>query len=446
MGIFDIFRRKARTIQSLPLPKVATVDANYLRDLEEAVLGDNRRAGVFSLANAAAERSSFAQVLAHRVARDGASVKMILEVATGDGGWTTVTETTSRPRRLLDRPNRKQSWAVFVRAALGIYQTCGRVYVFAHRNKLGEVSDLVLERGGNVTEEVSALDGETIYTVQRGVKKRVYKVEDTIIWSYPDLFDHREWTSPWKISVNSRTADSEAEQWQRESMAVRVVPDIIVQLDRGVTQAQAAPIVEGMRRRKKAGEGRQSLVVDHNIAVHNLNPASVEVDFVASRSSFQEQLSATFGVPRPILGILENATLANVEASELIFWNGTVLPYLKEFVSEIEEFLSREFNARYRITPDINSVPALRAAAKEAAGPAAQYHAVGVPFDVINDRLGLGFPVFEGSDTSFLNSGLVPAEMVTGGGSFGFGLGEGTLGPLPAAGIFEVEEEEDDSV
>ena len=443
MGIWDVFTaRKARTIQSLPAPppQAATVDADYLAALEDAVLGSSRRAAITSLAGSDASRSSYAQVCAHKVAEAGSSVAMTLEMATPSGTWTTVYESTSRAQRMLQRPNRYQPWPEFVRAALGVYQTAGRVFIFAHRDKLGDVRDLVIERPEVVTVSGSPLDGDTIYTVQRASGRVVYGSKDVIIWSYPDLFDPLGYTSPWKIAVNARTADAEAELWQRESMAVRVVPDVIVQLARGTTAAQAAPIVEGMRARKRPGGGRQSLVVDHEVAVHSLNPGAIEVDFLSSRSSFQEQISAAFGVPRPLLGILENATLANLEASEQVFWTGTVLPYLRSLAAKLSEFLTREFGVTYRVTPDESSVPALRLAAVQSSQSAATYHGMGVPFDVINDRLRLGFPAFEGSDQSLLPSGLVTAAAVADGS---FGMGQG-LGPLPGLSNFGLSDDDGD--
>lgn len=426
MGLFDSFRSKSNVIQALPAPSYTSLPEGYVEALERAILPDEKRLAILATAGARAGRSGYALTCADKVAKSAASVPWILEVE-DNGGWSRVHESTHPAFRFLEQPNRLQTRARFIRMILLSYQTAGKIYIFAHRDRAGDLADLVYESAQSV-EVKTDRDGGRVYSVKRGDVVTVYDDRDTLIWYYPDPLDPRRHSSPWAIALDDRQADAEASTWQRESMATRVVPDLLFQVGRNITPAQAEAIQQGLKARKSPGSGRSSLLVDHDVTVHNLNgTGTAEVDFIDSRKSFQEAISAVFGVPRAVLGILENATLANLEASEIMFWNGTVLPYLSELGEELARFLSREFGQIYRVRPDTSAVTALRAYVAQSASAATAYHAIGVPVDVISDRLSLGFPRFTGSDTGFISSGSIPVEdALTGGGftgSFSGGFG-----------------------
>ena len=60
-----------------------------------------------------------------------------------------------------------------------------------------------------------------------------------------------------------------------------------------------------------------------------VNPLGVtarDTDYLAMLKWTVEDAGRVFGVPVPLLNILDNATLSNVEAYERIFWSRTITP------------------------------------------------------------------------------------------------------------------------
>ena len=58
-----------------------------------------------------------------------------------------------------------------------------------------------------------------------------------------------------------------------------------------------------------------------------------DMDFIQGLRWSLEEVSRTFGVPKPLLGDLERATFSNVNAAERMFWRNTILPET-EFLQE----------------------------------------------------------------------------------------------------------------
>ena len=69
-------------------------------------------------------------------------------------------------------------------------------------------------------------------------------------------------------------------------------------------------------------------------------------------------------------------------------------------------------NPEYKVVFDISTVKALQADLKEKVEIAKEFWGMGVPFDIINEKLELGFPKFEGSNFGYLPYSLAPAGML----------------------------------
>lgn len=442
MGIFDLFRRKQRRLAT-PRPAGLLPDGSgsggdnllppgYRQALASAI-HDETRSNVRRRARDGADKSSYAKACINAVSKAAASVPWSLTVQAADETSSIVSSTMSPALRLLEQPNLYQGRAQFVRSALNSYQYHGRAVIVVWRDALGNPRDMVLAPVSIVSEVIDRQTGERGYEVKWPQGPRFYEARDVIDWFNPSVSNAAVPEGPWEICEDDRIGDAEAAEWQRESMGSRVLPDLAVSLGHNVSGQQVEDVIAGLRERSGSKGARKSLVVHGDMTVEQLTgSASAEVDFMESRKQFQIQMSAVFGVPRPVLGILENATLANLEASETMFWTGTVLPYLSSLADVLERWIRAEFGETFSLAPDTSAVAPLRAEASRLASAATAYHSIGVPFDDISKRLGLGFGTFDGSSTGFLPATATPTEMVTMGFGGGEGMGgSGSLSTLP---------------
>ena len=87
-----------------------------------------------------------------------------------------------------------------------------------------------------------------------------------------------------------------------------------------------------------------------------------DMDFINSLKHQRESIASAYGVPLPMLGIYEDATLANLEGSRRLFWEDTILPLLEAIRATINRVLVPRFGNRgeLRVSYDTSGVPALR--------------------------------------------------------------------------------------
>ena len=60
-----------------------------------------------------------------------------------------------------------------------------------------------------------------------------------------------------------------------------------------------------------------------------------EMDFIQGLRWSLEEVSRTYGVPKPLLSDLERATFSNVNAAERFFWRNTMVPEMRFLADQV---------------------------------------------------------------------------------------------------------------
>ena len=202
--------------------------------------------------------------------------------------------------------------------------------------------------------------------------------------------------------------DREAGAWQYASLHNRGVSDYAIIIDPATPPDQIDRLKE-LHRNRQAGSdnARSPLLSTRDIKLMNQN--AVEMDFVNSRTKVWEEIAAAMGVPLPMIGVLENATLANIETSRRIFWLDSIVPLLRRIRSQLNQQLAREFGLV--LDYDLSNVEALREDYSEKLQAAERLFRMGVPFNRINEVLELEIGEIEGGETGYLPAGLIPSDL-----------------------------------
>jgi hypothetical protein len=121
----------------------------------------------------------------------------------------------------------------------------------------------------------------------------------------------------------------------------------------------------------------------------------------------------------PIVGIYEDATLANIKTAREMHWEDTIIPYLDDLKGALNRSLVRRFGKRdtLRLAYDTSEVRALQDKFHKQIETGERMFKMGVPFNQIIQRLGLRMDPVPGGDVGYVPSTMVPA-----------GLGEGSQG------------------
>jgi HK97 family phage portal protein len=202
--------------------------------------------------------------------------------------------------------------------------------------------------------------------------------------------------------------DREASQWQLNSMHNRGISDYAIVIDPETTAEQMSRLRE-LHKEKQASSNNARAPFFTTRDIKTLNQSAVELDFVDSRSKVWEEICSAMGVPPVMVGIMENATLANIETARKIFWADTITPLLRMVRSQLNSQLAAQFGPEWYIDYDLSGVEALREDYSKKLDEAKKLFDMGVPFNTISELLKLGIDSIEGGDIGYLQAGLLPA-------------------------------------
>lgn len=202
----------------------------------------------------------------------------------------------------------------------------------------------------------------------------------------------------------------EARDAQKSSFENRGLADIAVILDPTTTAEQFERIKEKHKERNQgSANNRAPLFSTRDIKPLGTSPA--EMDYTASVQSVINEICSVMGVPPQMIGYLEDATLANYETARKILWVNTLIPLLRRIGAQLQRGIAADFGPGWTIEPDLSAVDALSDDYNNNVDAAAKLWSMGVPFNAINERLGLGFDEIEGGEVGYLGGGLIPANV-----------------------------------
>lgn len=157
---------------------------------------------------------------------------------------------------------------------------------------------------------------------------------------------------------------------------------------------------------------RKPLVIGADLEWKDLARTAIDLDYLNSRKLNREEICSTLGVPPPMIGIYDQATLANLSESRRVFWEEGVILNLIDVRDSLNRVLVPKFGGDVRLDFDLRFVPAMQSMYGDRSEIAWRFWQMGVPFEVLNRRLQLGFPRFEGDDKGYLPGNMVPSEML----------------------------------
>jgi HK97 family phage portal protein len=247
-------------------------------------------------------------------------------------------------------------------------------------------------------------------------KKRNIPTEDVV---------HLQFVDPgnmyWGLSIvqaAAKTIDTEVEAvtWNKVAMQNRAVSDGLFSFDRKLSRDQWIEARLRIREQHMGSKNaRMPWVLGDGGRFVSMQMTPVEMDFIQSRKMTREEICAVFGVPPVLVGDLERATYSNYETARLVFWEDTIVPLLVMVEQALTLGLVGDFPdvpPNSTIQFDLSKNKILNQLTPDKITVASGLQTMGVPFEIINDRLNLGIQEFPGWGVSYLGTGLVPASQV----------------------------------
>lgn len=172
----------------------------------------------------------------------------------------------------------------------------------------------------------------------------------------------------------------------------------------GVVEVQKEPTREQRQAMREAFEDRHGGASRaHRIAVLGggskwipNNRTQKDMDFAALRNMSRDEILGVFGVPKVIVGIVEDYNRATATSAKATFFENTLIPLMRNFEDVVNMDLATWAGLEdVRGYFDLTSVSALKEDMTEKVATAKTLFELGYPMNDVNERLDLGMPETE---------------------------------------------------
>jgi HK97 family phage portal protein len=288
---------------------------------------------------------------------------------------------------------------------------------------LGGNALLTKVRGGGVVSELWPLPPDAMKVIpdkQNYIGGYFYDRDGVRMRFNPSDIIHNKFNDPanpyWGIAPLQAGAklvdtDNEAVEWNKIALENRAITDGVFTFDSPLTKDQWDDARKQVREQHQGIQNaRTPWVLGAGAKWQQMSLSPAEMDFINSRKMTREEICAIFGCPPVMIGIYENATLANIQTARRIFWQDTVVPFLENMKSCFNLQLTPEYGGDIYIDFDLSAVEALQDNFNDKITNARALWGMGVPFNAINQRLELGFDDVDSGDVGFLPTSVIPAD------------------------------------
>ena len=347
-----------------------------------------------------------------------ASVPWIVERQTADG-WAE--DENNIYYDLINRPNRDFDWQSMMRLSVYMRDLSGDFYMSKERagEKVKSIFPLMPDKMEIVQGMFRLIER---YKYFKGSIKADMPAEDIVHLKYTSPDSLYYGMPPLQAIARAIDIDEEAENWQKKMLQNMLMPSGAFSF-KDIGQAEFDQMQQWLTKQlDEADRGRPLILGNGEWKQTSFN--ANEIAFIQSRRLIREEICSGFGVQPIMIGILDNATLANIETAKKILWDETLIPLFEETKGQINRQLIED--SRYRVKPDFSNVPALQEDYSEKIKTAKEMWSMGISLEQINQRIELGLEteLIEGADVGYLPAGLLPTnfsvdEFVQGGRATG---------------------------
>jgi HK97 family phage portal protein len=252
------------------------------------------------------------------------------------------------------------------------------------------------------------------YEYRDSEEPKYLEAKNVVHFMEPDP-ENPYWGMPPLRSV-ARSVDTmvEAIRWNKATLSNRAIPELAFHTDQPLNMEEWEQARnEVALNYSGVDNARMPIVTGGGMEATIINWKPAEMDFINSLHHYREAIANTYGVPLPVLGVMRDATLANLGESRKQMWEDTLIPLADDLKGDLNLQLLPEFYDpdKYRICYDTSSVQVLREDFGSKCDQYAKLVESGVSPNAARKRLEMDLDDEEGGDTSFIKATLVPLAM-----------------------------------
>ena len=139
-------------------------------------------------------------------------------------------------------------------------------------------------------------------------------------------------------------------------------PDFVLLTNESMTDSEVEEFYNRWEARYRGpGNAHRPAIASFVRDIKTLGFSQRDMDFIQGLRWSLEEVSRTYGVPKPLLSELERATFSNINTAERIFWRNTMIPEMRFFEEQLTRMLLPRLGYQdLEATFDVSSIEVLR--------------------------------------------------------------------------------------
>ena len=194
-----------------------------------------------------------------------------------------------------------------------------------------------------------------------------------------------------------------AQNWSKSFLKNNARPDFALVAPQGITPTERERYLAEFLR-KGQGNPHLPVVLEEGITdIKTFSFAPKDIEWLEQRRYSRDEVGAVFGVPDEIMGYGKD-TYENFQTALAVLWTLTLVPLVQRRDAALQKFCQRAglLRAGERVETDLSGVDALNEDLKPKVEIAGKLWTLGVPWNVIDERLGLGVGPVPGGEVGYL--------------------------------------------
>jgi HK97 family phage portal protein len=314
--------------------------------------------------------------------------------------------------QLFDTPNPMMSGAQLVEASFIYLGLCGEAFYIAERNNPREVPKELWTFHPNRFKEVVDKDTGLIagWTYEKGGKKIPFEAHEIIFFRYFNPYHDYRGLAPLQAAQAGIDQDFWASRYNAAFFKNNAQPGGILETSANLGDEEFKRLLAQWNdRHQGASKAHAIALLEGGVTYKQTGLSQKDMDFLEQRKFNREEIMAAFKVPKSELGIYEDLNFATAKTQDRVFWTKTLLPKMALFEFVIWHQLCAKLSGPETWAEfDRTAVDALKEDLKEMLEAGQKVWQMGVPFNVVNETLNLGFPKVEGGDVGYLPFNMMP--------------------------------------
>lgn len=196
------------------------------------------------------------------------------------------------------------------------------------------------------------------FVYQAGAQRVPLSTDEVIMFSYQDPSNPYNGVSPAKAAAIALESDKFASQWNRNFFYNNAEPQGIVSFPDGVEEDDFnAWIAKWQDKYGGVGNAKKTAFIrGGQVSYTAIQISQRDMDFYNLRLNNRDEILAIFGVPKSVLGIVEDVNRASAEASEYTYMKHTISPKNRRIQDILNNEYVQLFNEDVELRPN-NVVP-----------------------------------------------------------------------------------------